>query len=185
MKKIFIAFSVTGVFLLLTACASSPPPEIHLQPRIDVPSSQTGQGKPVVLQVTDARPANDFSSAQIAQDDNVIQIVKDQMGKGLQDKGFTLVQSDKPLNHLSMTILSIDYRTMNGIASSNNEVFASAQIKVLSPAGIYTKTYNASNYSDSYLNGMTNDPSDIVNQTVSQLMNNILNDEQMLEKLTK
>jgi uncharacterized lipoprotein YajG len=187
MQKFFISGVVISLSLLLTACMSSSPPMINLQPQIDVPSSQIGQGKPVVLQVTDGRPANDFSSAKIESGQEVTQIIKAQMSQGLQSKGFTLIpiQSDKPLNHINITILAIDYRTMNGIASSNNEVFAQAQIKVLTSAGLYTKTYNTSNYSDSYLDAMTSDPSDIVNQTVAQLMNNILNDQKMLERLAK
>lgn len=186
MKKCYVLLMMI-LSLLLTACVSTSPPVINLQPQIDTQSSNIGNGKPVVLQVIDARPANSFSSANIEPSQNVAQIFKNQLSQGLQNAGFTLVpiQSDKPLNHMTVNILSIDYRTMKGIASSNNEVFVSAKVTALTASGLYSKTYNASNYSDSYMDAMTVDPSDAVNSAVNKLLNTILSDQKMMGSLAK
>ena len=181
-------FVLIGLLLLLTGCVSSAPPMINLHPQINTQSSShMGNGKAVVLQVIDARPTNSDSSAQIQSSQNVAQIFKDQLSQGLQNAGFTLVsmQTDKPINHLSLKILSIDYRTMKGVGTTNNEVFVSAQIKSLTPAGLYTRTFNASNYSDSYFDPMAADPSDAVNKAVSQLLNTILTDQKLMQSLAK
>lgn len=171
----------------LTGCVSSSPPVINLQPQINIPSSNIGNGKSVILQVIDGRPANSYSSAQIEPSQNVAQIFKTQLSQGLQNAGFTLtsMQTGKPLNHITVKILSIDYRTMDGIASSNNEVFVSAKVTVLTASGLYTKIYNASNYNDSYMDAMTVDPSDAVNNAVNQLLNTILSDQKMIGFLAK
>src|SRR5688572_28221443 len=107
MKKYYF-FVLISLFLLLTACVSASPPVINLQPQIDTQSSYIGNGKPVVLQVIDARPANSYSSANIEPSQDVAQIFKNQLSQGLQNAGFTLVpiQSDKPLNHMTVNILS-------------------------------------------------------------------------------
>jgi len=187
MKKCYVLLMMI-LSLCLTACVSSSPPMINLQPQINTQfGSNIGNGKPVVLQVIDARPANSFSSAKIEPSQNVAQIFKNQLSQGLQNAGFTLVpiQSDKPLNHMTVTILAIDYRTMKGIASSDNEVFVSAKAAALTTSGLYTRTYNASNYSDSYMDAMMVDPSDAVNRAVNQLLNTILSDQKMMGTLAK
>ncbi len=186
MKKCYLLLMIVLSFAL-TACVSSSPPLINLQPQINVSSSNIGSGKPVVVQVIDGRPENSFSSAHIEPSQNVAQIFKNQLSQGLQNAGFTLVpiQTDKPINHLTLKILSIDYRTMKGIGTVNNEIFVSAQVKSLTPSGLYTRTFNASNYNDSYMDAMTVDPSDAVNNAVNQLLNTILSDQKLMQSLAK
>jgi uncharacterized lipoprotein YajG len=186
MKK----FGLISLMVLSLAACATPQlqSQIVLKPQVEVESMPLGQGKTVAVTVLDKRDQNSESNAKIDSSQNISQIVSVEINKGLKKYGFNpvpITSQIKTSNQLTVEIQSIDYRSMKSLVASNAEVFVAAKVTATSALGSYSKVYNASSYSDTYLKKAKQDSTEEVNAVFNQLLNNILNDAMLIQFLGK
>ncbi len=186
MKKIFYLFTGVIFCVLLNACASNPS-FVFLDPQPNIQVADIASGKRVVIQVEDARPQGmeaEYAAAKIDPSQTVNQVFMAQMIRGLTAQGFVPVASTAATNTiLKVKVLLINYGTLSGVAATSTRSEVAAAVTVTNSAGTFHKTYRASSYSDNYLQFTHVDASQQVNMAVTNLLENMLNDQSLLRFL--
>lgn len=182
-------FAVIAFSLLLSACSTpTPKPLVELYPTTDVQSSNIGQQQVVYVSATDARNLSSYSTANITPSQNVAEVLTHEISHGLQKQGFktTLTSETNQADQLSITLTTLDYRALAGMASHHTETLVKADVKAIKSSGAtYKKTYTADVNNQSVLGFSSQTPSSQVNQALDKLLNNILNDSSLMQFLVK
>ncbi len=171
------------ISILLSACATNPS-IVYLDPHPNIIPSNIGGGKPVFIQVEDARPQGidaSYAAATIDTTQNVDNLFTSQLIRGLSAEGFVPMASASATNNvMQVKILLINYGTLAGVAATSTQAQVAMDVTITNSKGTFHKVYKASSYSDNYLVLTHVDASQEVNIAVSNMLENMLHDQQLL-----
>jgi len=188
MKKLIRNISLLISLGYLSACAT-PPQTIHLDPQPTIASSSIGSGQTVAVQVTDARPQTltaTYAAAKIDPNQDVVGIFTQQINQGLRQNNFVPVTDNAITANstLQVKIMLLNYSSAEGFVSANSKTQTEISVTAYNnKSGTLTKTYRTSNYSDAYLTANNINGSEQVNAAVTQLLNNMFHDQNLLQFL--
>lgn len=169
--------------LLLSACVTNPS-FVYLDPHPNIEPANIGGGRPVVIQVEDARPQGmqaSYAAAKIDPSQNVENVFTTQLVRALTAQGFVPMASPAATNNiLHAKILLVNYGTLSGVAATSTQAEVAMEITVTNSKGTFHKTYRASSYSDNYLVFTQVNASQQVNIAVNNMLENMLHDPSLL-----
>ena len=177
---------LTIICLLLNACATNPS-FVYLDPHPNIDTSNIGGGKPVAIEVEDARPqgvAASYAAAKIDPSQNINNLFTSQLIRGLTAENFVPMASTAATNNvLHVKVLLLNYGALAGVAATSTQSEVAADVTITNSTGTFHKVYKASSYSDNYLVFTQVDASQQVNIAVTNLLDNMLHDQSMLRFL--
>ena len=184
----FKAMLVAGVLMAVSGCVFQKQ-AIQLAPKIDVSASTIGSGKMTMVNVADERPRTTLGTRgvggigeQLTVQGDVPAILKAAITDGLQRQGFT---TNGPMeNQLRVEIRNLDYAVNSGFwAGKLNIEFLLKGICIKGNNRPYENMYRGE-YRKSVQVVQGQDSNNVfVNDVVSQAVNALLKDEQLMRCL--
>lgn len=187
----FITFSF--LLILLTGCAFVPE-SIPLQPQVNIPETNLGQGKTVFVAVIDARPDDTLGgritgygpAASIKLSNNITEIVREQIIKGLSQNGFKPVVNQLGIERkLTVRINSFDYKQRIGLLTGTLIIGCTLEGTVDNKGEHYINVYRAVTQNDIVLTPTSDYDTQHINEVFANSLYKLLSDKQLLKFLTK
>lgn len=185
-------FIFMPLMLLLTACAFQSE-SIALKPQVNVSATQIGMGKSIAVEVVDVR--NDTSlggrasgygpAANISLADDIVKVVKTEVSQGLMKKGFKVVADENNPRKLIVRIVGLQYQQRTGFWAISIIVTSSLEAVAQNNGKNYQQMYRSRVEHQVLVTPTSGADTGYVNAAISDLLNKLLNDEQLLIFLAK
>lgn len=188
MKKFKAAAMAAGLVVTLGGCAFQKQ-AIQLAPKVEVAPSTIGAGKMTMVNVSDERPRTTLGTRgvggigeQLTVQGDVPAILKTAITEGLQRQGFA---TDGPMeNQLRVEIRNLDYAVNSGFwAGKLNIEFLLKGICIKGSARPYENMYRGEYRKNVQVVQGEESNNIFVNDVVSQAVNALLKDEQLMRCL--
>ena len=188
--KTFVAAAVAAGMVLGTGCAFQKQ-AIRLEPAVSVAGSDAGAGRSAVVTVSDERPRATLGTRgvggigeQLTLEGDLAKIVDDAVSEGLRKQGFA---TDGPLeNQLRVEIRNLDYIVNSGFWEGKlNVEFLLKGICVKGPARPYEQMYRGEFRKNVQVVQGEEHNTQYVNDVVSQSINALLADAEMIRCLAQ
>ncbi len=179
------------LFMTIAGCALVDE-EVMLRPVSDVPPSSIGQGQRVALNVVDERSSTLIGergpdgTADIRSVQDARRVVDDVLNQGLQNQGFVPVQPTavEPVT-LKVELRELRYDVADRLPLPEPRV--NAVLKVVAQNGdrSFEQLYRAQTATESFLPPTAAEDSQLINRALSDVIDRILTDRQLLEFLAE
>lgn len=184
----FRRLALLACSLFLSACALSPQ-TVVVKPDLKVPSMPIGHNRPMSVQTIDQRRDTTigtlggvYNSAYISTDEH--------MGRSLTQAAVTVLQSwdfaavpaalgNSDMASFELQVISIDYKRPQTEVGGNVEVKCRIGVKVSINGASYSAEYMSRRSEQVAVIGTTKGNRRIVNETISQALNQIFLDEKL------
>lgn len=169
-----------------------------LAPELAPARSQPGSGRTVALAVIDERPELALGrrttafggAAEISTEQDVAEVIRMTLAEGLRRRGFTIVPSAREADivlRMELRLLE-QFATAAGIMSIGTQTRAAMKadvVKKSDPARIqlFDKIYRAESMHDSVFSPPARVNARMINKTLSALVNEVLEDEELISFL--
>lgn len=195
MKKLLAVLSICCCSLL-TGC-SFIPESVNLNPHMTAaPASNIGEGKPVAVQVIDARPDSSLGgrpsgfgpAANISLSNNITQVVQQNVEEGLRDYGFAAVDYTGNPNVSRILILRItglQYDQRLGLFDSDLLVTSTIEATANNKGRVYDQVYRSSGKTVAVVTPTSGQDSANINHVFSDTLNQILSDQNLMQFLAR
>ena len=189
------------VFLPIVACAvlvmqgcAVKPQNIALDPPVQVPQSQAGQGKVIQLTVHDARPRKTLGIvgdlegkyAHVSIEDDFSTAVYQRVSAALQKQGFKVQPT--PSNDdrkLDVEVREIEYQSVKEGLGYKTETKAAVAALARNGDSRYERIYRAGENRTSAVLPSGEDNANAVNSVVAMTLEDMLNDDKMTAVLVR
>lgn len=188
MKKSVYLFLFLGI-VLINGCAYISQ-QVKIMPDLYVPESNIGQGKMVALSIIDERPDKTIGhrgsgfgkAAAINTVQDIRTTIQDEIVKGLQRKGFTLVSSDSE-RILKVEIRLIEYSTSIGFWTGGVHTKAALKAIASNNNKSYENLYRINNDRRVVIVPSANENERLINEVVTQVLEELFRDEKLFSFL--
>jgi len=190
--KLMIAALVLPV-LFLTGCAYIDQ-NLRVTPQVSIAQENIGQGKKVALRVVDDRDEQligkrglqYFPGGKISTDQDLVEVIRDAFIKGLHDKGFELVGENESNLLVKAELRSLAYTTVMGLWTGGNVGTAVVKVIANQPSGkTYERTYRSQKQIRSFFVGSQETNTKVVNQALTDALNKVFEDKELLKFLAQ
>jgi uncharacterized lipoprotein YajG len=177
----------------LSACAYVPQ-KAEIKPEMQVYSSDVGQGKSVIVLVTDERDTPDLghrggaigTAATISSDQDLTQVFKQAVFDGLKSKGFAPTDNNTSGGRqLKIEIRSLNYSTSTGFWTGGVDTKGAIKAIVTNSGTSYEKVYRASNEERVVFVPTAKHNADLLNKVVNDILTQLFADQSLLANLVK
>jgi len=184
---------ITSAALIMQGCAVQPQ-NIALDPPVQVPQSQAGQGKVVQLVVHDARPRKTLGIvgdlegkyAHVSIEDDFSTSVYQRVSAALQRQGFKVQPT--PSNDdrkLDVEVREIEYQSVKEGLTYKTETKAAVAALARNGESRYERIYRAGENRTSAVVPGAEDNAKAVNSVVGMTLEDMLNDDKMTSVLVR
>lgn len=166
---------------------------LKVDPQFSIVPSQLGAGTKVSLLVLDERSdqligrrANGygFASAKIETDQDLTEVLRESISKGLVKKGFVPVGKDGSPTFMRVELRVLAYDTAVGLWTAGNIGKSTIKVAATSPAGkTYEKTYHGKKEVRTCFIGSQETNSKVINYAFDAAIENIFKDEELMKFL--
>jgi uncharacterized lipoprotein YajG len=191
MKKLGIAFMV--LFFSLSGCAYIDQ-NLSVKPDLSFSSDNIGGGKKIALRVVDDRDdqligkrgVQYMPGGKISTDQDLVEVLKNALSDGLRKKGFEPVGENDPSLSMKVELRSLAYTTAMGFWTGGNIGTAVIKIIATEPSGkTYEKTYRSQKEIRTAFVGSQETDAKVVNGALSEAINKIFEDKELLKFLAQ
>lgn len=194
-RKMIMNKSISFVSLmpLLAACSTFAPQMVTLNPKASVTQSTAGLGKVVALKVIDARAdkalgyrttRSDKDSAIIT-NQNVAKVVQSKIYDSLKKSGFDVDILDNGARALKIEIRELDYSVPTGSWTGGIRILATLNAVVKNGDTTYENLYQITNNERVILKPDREKNEELINKTLSDILQRLLQDEKVIALLAK
>lgn len=184
---------ISIVMCFLFGCAFSPQ-KVMLEPTLKLSETNIGKGAQVSLDVVDERDDTSIGhrgtvygkAAKISSNQDITQVFSDAITKGLKRNGFFPVNSsDNSARQLKVQIRLIRYETSTGFWTGG--VHTKAAIKVIASNNnkTYENLYRVENEKRVLFVPDGKENNRLINDIVSEVINELFNDQKLMSFLTE
>ena len=178
---------------LLAGCALKPQ-YLKVDPQqIRVPESQVGKGQTVGLQVTDVRPAKKLGEVgdpnnkmvDVSVEEDPSPKIYQRVKEALERMGFTVqpyAEGAKPA--LQLEVRRLDLQSVKTPFTFETELRAEVAAHATKTNGYYDRQFNVRTRKDGAAPPYEKDSNALVNTAISQALEDLLADEQLIATLT-
>lgn len=189
MKKIFPRLLILTFAYLLGGCAYTTQ-TTRLTPEVIVAPSDRGNGFTVSVSVADERANRSLGhrgdaygrGAEIRTDDDVAMVVKNEIVKGLQSKGFK-VSGENPGASLSIEVRLLEYSTSTGLFTGGVHINAALKANANRGGANYSKLYRSDKEERVSFVPSASTNEAWINQGLANAIQQILADDELLKFL--
>ncbi|HNG49971.1 MAG TPA: YajG family lipoprotein [Plasticicumulans sp.] len=181
-----------AVLAVAGGCALSPQ-TLNIHPSLDVAAPPLGRGRPLMLEVIDARtqPAvfgtrgGVYQTATVGPRNDVAAAVRQALAERLTAAGFVLSAPQPGSRTLRVELLRIDYHASG--EPTVGEVRTSCEVRAIAgnAASSYSGNYRANSVRQVVGSPGVEDNEQIVNEIISQALQRMLADRGLLETLAR
>jgi uncharacterized lipoprotein YajG len=182
------------LLLVLLAGCSLKPQFLKIDPQpIRVPESQAGKGQTVALQVTDARPAKklgevgdpDNKMVDVSVEEDPSPRIYQRVKEALERMGFTVQPyADGALPALKLEVRKLELQSVKTPFTFETELRAEMAAHAAKSNGYYDRQFNVRTRKDGAAPPYEKDSNALVNTAVSQALEDLLADEQLIATLS-
>ncbi|NQT81686.1 hypothetical protein HQ563_01580 [bacterium] len=193
MKKVRYVFFITVVLAFLCGCAFTPQ-QATLRPVVTVAETNIGTGVEIGVKVLDERPDELLghrgsaygSAAKITTDQDVAAIFYREIVEGLKKNGFSPVAyaEDFPRT-LKVEIRSIKYDTSTGFWTGGVHTTAAIKALATNSEETYENFYRFQSEKRVVFVPSAKTNARLINETVSQVLNKLFNDQDLMAFLAR
>ena len=166
--------------------------EIMLRPVSDVPPSSIGQGRQIALTVVDERSSTLIGqrgpdgTADIRSVQDVRRVVDGVLNQGLQNQGFVPVQSTgvEPVM-LKVEVRDLVYEVADRLPLPEPRVNAALKVVAQNGDRSFEQLYRTQTATESFLPPTAAEDSQLINRALSDVIDRVLSDRQLLEFLAE
>jgi uncharacterized lipoprotein YajG len=191
MKK--IGFIVVCLVVLGSSCAFTPQ-SVSLSPDIQTTPDSVVSGKQVMLTVVDERPRKSLGTrgvkgvgADLTIEGDLSDVVRKALTDGLTQRGFTITPN-KPADgrELRVEIRNLDYNVTMGFWTGSLKVDSTLKgICIIGSTRQYENVYRG-DYQENVMAVQTSGANEkYINKVISQAINELLRDQQLIQCLAK
>lgn len=183
---------IAGLAAAAAGCALSPQ-TLNVRPALDAAAPPIGRGRPLALEVVDARPqptvfgtrGGIYQTATVGPRNDVAVAVRQALAERLGASGFVLAPAQPGARTLRVELLRIDYRA--GGEPVVGEVRASCEVRAtVDNAGYgYSGNYRANSARQVVGPPGIEDNEAIVNEIIAQTLQRLLADRGLLDALAR
>lgn len=190
MKKQIFAL----IFIILLSGCTFIDQKVKISPHLNIGTADIGKGKKVALDVLDEREDSLIGKrgtgmvrgAKIATDQDVVELFNTAVAEGLQRYGFSVVgRSEDVPTKLKVEIRSLNYDVTMGFWTGGNMGKASLKVVATVNDKIYEKMYRGEKEIRTAFVASQETNSKIINAAVSEVLESMFNDKQLLEFLSQ
>jgi uncharacterized lipoprotein len=187
------SLSLIFLFALLAGCASSPQ-TILINPDVLVINSEVGKGKSVAVTVTDARADKILGyrttrldkDSIILTDSNITKVVQEKIYEGLKNYGFGVnVLPGDSQRSLKVEIQALHYSAPTGSWTGGIHTLARLKVFVKNGDTTYENLYEVENKERVIIPPSQGKNEDLINSPLSDVLNRLLKDKQLIALLAK
>jgi len=184
----------TGLLAFVASSCAFIAQEVKLAPTVSIASSNVGRGTSVGVRVVDERPKKALghrgaaygAAAEITTKDDLAEVVRVEIEKGLKGKSFGLAQfsQDYPVR-LSVEVRLLEYATSTGFWSGGIHTRGALKAIATKNGRGYEKLYRVED-EDRVIVVPTADRNEhLINEALSKLIGELFNDQELFTFLTK
>lgn len=192
MKSIkVIALSILVIFA--AGCAFAPQ-SANLNPAVNVTTTNIGKNRTVHIEVVDDRATKSLGrrgsgygpAASITAGGDLSVIIREELTKGLQAKGFKVVERKKSArNDLKIEIRNLKYTTSQGLFTTGIHVASAFKVYAKNRKSSIDKMYRFQKDKNAFFVPRASTNEKWINQVLSNTLEKILSDEELLTHLSK
>jgi uncharacterized lipoprotein YajG len=180
--------------VVLSGCASTAPQNVRLDPPLQVPASQIGQGRVVQVVVTDNRLRKTLGIvgdlggryATVSVEDDFSNLVYQRIAAALRDKGFTVVPTPAAdARNLDVEVRDLQYQSTKDGVVYKTEVKALVAGRARNGSETYDRVYEAGETRSGPLLPDAADNAKAVNAVVAMTLEDMINDEKLTAVLVR
>ena len=178
------------VGLLVSGCAFNPQ-TATLDPDVFVQASEMGKGQTVALRVVDDRTSEEIGRrgmgmAKISVEQNLSQLIEEELTLGLEKKGFSVVEYDADApRRLIVELRSIEYETSIGFWTGGVHIKGALKAEAEVGDQEYSEFYRIENERRVLVNPTAEGNEKMINQGLTDLLNELFEDNDLFKFLAK
>ncbi len=191
--KIWFVLAAFGTVAAIHGCALKPQ-NLRIDPPVKVTEAAIGNGRIIGVGVSDARadkklgeigdPNTTMVDVSVEEDPSAA--VYERLKEALTKLGFSVVPySDAMERKLQVEIRSLDLKSVKTAFTFETELRAAVGARVANGLQFYDRQFNVRTRKDGAAPPFEKDSTMLVNTAVSQALEDMLSDEQLLETLAK
>lgn len=188
-KSLFLVFLLS----LLGGCALTPQ-KVAVNPDVLVMESETGKGKTVALKVTDThadkilgyRTTRLEKDSIILTDSDIAKVVQEKIYEGLKKYGFSVdvASADAP-RLLRVEVKTLQYSAPTGSWTGGIRIIATLNAVVKNGDTTYENLYQITNNETVIIKPSQGKNEELINKTLSDVLQRLLQDQKLIALLTK
>jgi uncharacterized lipoprotein YajG len=181
------------VFVLLAAGCAFNPQTANLQPNVSVESSDIGANSTVFVNVLDERGSKSLgrrgtaygAAAEITSAEELSVVVSREIKKGLEQKGFTVVDRESAQSTLTVEIRTLEYSTSQGFWTGGVHISGAFKGRAKNMSSEMEKMYRYSKEERVVVVPTAQTNEKWINQALSETLKELINDHELLHFLSK
>jgi YD repeat-containing protein len=179
--------------VLLAACTSVPT-ELHVDPAVGVPASDIGRGLVVAVNVVDRRSGETAGRwhnrkgrrTEVAIDGDVVAVIRQRVAAALRSQGFVPTGAGLGADRsLTVEVQRLEYLAAQRVLASEVSVNVTVQGTVEIPDSSYRVRYDAQRRRQGVFDAGSAESLELVNGALSDALQQLLQDPQLLATLTR
>ena len=188
-KSLFLVFLLS----LLGGCALTPQ-KVLVNPDVRVIESEAGKGKTVALKVTDARPDKILGyrttrldkDSIILTDSDIAKVVQEKLYEGLKKKDFNVdVLSEGAPRSLRVEVKTLQYSAPTGSWTGGIRIIATVNAVVKNGDMTYENLYEVENKERVIIKPSQEKNEELINKTLADVLQRMLQDQKLIALLAK
>lgn len=192
-EKFWCLLAVVGMFAAIQGC-SLKPQNVRIDPSIRVQESQIGEGTTVAVQVTDVRSTKklgevgdpDRKMVDVMAEEDPGPRVYERVREALSKLGFAVVPYSEGADpSLKLEIRKLELQSVKTPFTFETELRAEVAAHAAKGNGYYDRQFNVRTRKDGAAPPYEKDSTALVNTAVSQALEDLLADDQLLGLLAK
>ncbi len=191
--RLLFVLAVFGMVGAIQGCALKPQ-NLRIDPMVKVNESAVGNSRIIGLGVTDSRPDRKLGEVgdpntkmvDVRVDEDPSAAVYERLREALAKLGFSVVPySDAMERTLRVEIRNLDLTSVKTAFTFETELRAAVGARVANGPEYYDRQYNVRTRKDGAAPPFEKDSTLLVNTAISQALEDMLSDEQLVELLAK
>lgn len=191
--RLWYVTAVFGVVATILGCALNPQ-NLRIDPPVKVNESAVGNGRIIGLGVSDARPDKKLGEVgdpntkmvDVSVEEDPSAAVYERLQAALTKLGFSVVPySDAMESTLQVEIRSLVLKSVKTAFTFETELRAALGARAANGPEYYDRQFNVRTHKDGAAPPFEKDSTMLVNTAISQALEDMLSDEQLLELLAK
>ncbi|UCD67819.1 MAG: hypothetical protein JSW48_13500 [Betaproteobacteria bacterium] len=184
---------VATLAIVITGCALKPQ-SLHLDPTVEYAGEPTTSESLLGFSVTDARPTKKLGEVgdpntelvEVSLDEDFAPLVTERMTSAIEKRGFSVVPwSPAMTRSLEVRIDSLALNSVKTPVTFETELRAEVTATASNDKQLYERVYYVRSYQETAGPPYEKHSNRLVNQAVSQALNEVLNDDKLFEILAR
>ncbi|HKB83357.1 MAG TPA: YajG family lipoprotein [Burkholderiales bacterium] len=191
--KILLATAAVALSTSMQGCSLTPQ-NLRIDPEVKVKQTQVGNGQAVGLRVSDARPDKklgevgdpDRKMVDVSIEEDPGPAIYERVKQALTTLGFSVQPYGETTDHtLDITIRNLQLQSLKTPLTFETELRAEVSAHAANPTAFYDRQFNVKTRKEGAAPPYEKDSTQLVNTAVSQALEDLLADDELLALLAR